>query len=84
MLLPVGPGDLPAEVLRGEGEVGEAVAVSCEGGELPFCVFWVEEVVAGLRSEVVGVVGHDVLRCVVLGCDEDGRWLVATHIQYIG
>ena len=55
MVFPVGPGGLPAEVLRGGGELGEVVAVFGEGGKLPFCVF--EEVVAGLRSEI-SVVGH--------------------------
>jgi len=56
MVFPVGPGGLPAEVLRGGGEVREVVAVSGEDGELPFGVF--EEEVAGLREVVVGVVRH--------------------------
>lgn len=46
MVFPVSPGSLPAEVLRGGGEVGEVVAVFGEGGKLPFGVF---EKIANVR-----------------------------------
>ena len=62
MVFPVGPGSLPAEVLRGGGEVGEVVAVFSEGGKLPSAVF--EEVATGLREVVAHIVGHsDASRC---------------------
>lgn len=48
----------------------EVVAVLGEGGKLPFRVFWVEEVVAGLRGAVaVGFVGH--------GCAAAGLMMVS-------